>query len=77
MRPALLAAAILVFVTNLGEFVASIMIYRHDNLPISVYIYQQLQGGIAKAAAYSVLLIVIMVLAAGIRQLLLRPIRYE
>lgn len=77
MRPAILAAAILVFVTNLGEFVASIMIYRHDNLPISVYIYQQLQSGIAKAAAYSVLLILIMLAAAGLRYFFQRPTRHE
>lgn len=70
--PALTAAGILVYVTCLGEFVASFMLYRHDNLPIAVYMYQIFQSGIAQAAAYSVLLMALMVLAAIAQQLLKR-----
>lgn len=58
--PGVLAGALLTFVTSLGEFVSSIMLYIYDNRPISVEILSQLRlydfGG---AAAYSVLLILL------------------
>ncbi len=72
MWPAIIAASILVYVTCLGEFVASFMLYRHANIPISVYMYQIFQSGIAKAAAYSVLLMLLMLAASGLQQLLKR-----
>jgi iron(III) transport system permease protein len=62
MWPALIAAGLLVYVTCLGEFVASIMIYRQDNLPMGVQIYQSLQSaGPGVGAVYSLLLIGLMV----------------
>ncbi|NRA39206.1 MAG: iron ABC transporter permease [Planctomycetes bacterium] len=68
--PALIASALLVYVTCLGEFVCSLMIYKPDNLPIGVYIYQCMQGGLAKGAAYSVLLLILMMLIACVQRLL-------
>lgn len=63
MLPAIIVAAILIFVTNIGEFVSSIMLYRHANMPVSVYMFQIMQSGIAKAAAYSSILIGFMLLS--------------
>ena len=60
LGPALIAATALVFATSLGEFVASILLYRPTNIPIAVMINMQLRGsGIGSAFAYSVLLIII------------------
>jgi len=57
--PGILAGSLLTFVTTLGEFVASIMLYVYDNRPISVEIFSRLRlydfGG---AAAYSVSLMI-------------------
>jgi iron(III) transport system permease protein len=59
--PGLAAGALLAFVTALGEFVASILLYTHRTRPISMAILSQLRefdfGG---AAAYGVFLIVLM-----------------
>jgi iron(III) transport system permease protein len=59
--PGLAAGALLAFVTALGEFVASILLYTHTTRPISMAILSQLRefdfGG---AAAYGVFLIVLM-----------------
>lgn len=58
--PALLAGAGLAFVTALGDFVTSILLYSYDTRPISVEILSSLrlqQTGIA--AAYGVLLMVL------------------
>ncbi len=58
--PGIVAGTLLTFVTALGEFVASIMLYVFSNRPISVEILAQLRlfdfGG---AAAYSVLLMIL------------------
>ena len=62
--PGLLAGALLAFVTALGEFVASILLYTHATRPISIEILSQLRGyDFGSAAAYGVLLIVLMALA--------------
>ena len=62
--PGLLAGALLAFVTALGEFVASILLYTHSTRPISIEILAQLRGyDFGGAAAYGVLLIVLMALA--------------
>ncbi|MEM6647290.1 MAG: iron ABC transporter permease [Bacteroidota bacterium] len=55
--PGVLAGTLLTFVTALGEFVSSIMLYIVDNRPISVEILAQLRlYNFGSAAAYSVLL---------------------
>jgi iron(III) transport system permease protein len=56
LAPALIAATVLVFVTSLGEFVASILLYMPDNLPIAVKINMEWRGAVGNAFAYSVLL---------------------
>ncbi len=60
IMPGVLAGTLLAFVTALGEFVSSIMLYVYGNRPISVEILSQLRiyefGG---AAAYSVLLMLL------------------
>ncbi len=61
--PGLAAGAMLAFVTALGEFVASILLYTHRTRPISMAILSQLRGfDFGIAAAYGVLLIVLMAL---------------
>lgn len=63
LLPALAAGAALAFVTGLGEFVASIVLYTHRTRPISIEILSQLRDfDLGTAAAYGVLL---MVLAAA------------
>jgi len=59
VMPGVLAGALLAFVTALGEFVASILLYIPSNKPISVEIYSQLDrlSNFGTASAYSVLLI--------------------
>lgn len=74
--PGLAAGAMLAFVTALGEFVASILLYTHRTRPISIEILSQLRGfDFGTAAAYGVLLIVLMaaVFLVGQRSLDARP----
>lgn len=62
-RPGLVAGAMLAAVTAVGEFVASVVLYTHANRPISVEILAQLRGfAFGTAAAYSLLLIVLVLL---------------
>jgi iron(III) transport system permease protein len=62
-RPGLVAGAMLAAVTAVGEFVASIILYTHGNRPISIEILAQLRSfAFGTAAAYSVLLIVLVTL---------------
>ncbi|HEX5437062.1 MAG TPA: iron ABC transporter permease [Gemmatimonadaceae bacterium] len=64
-RPGLVAGAMLAAVTAVGEFVASIVLYTHANRPISMAILAQLRDfAFGTAAAYSVLLIVLVLLIA-------------
>lgn len=59
MMPALVASTVLVFASSLGEFVASILLYTPQNIPIAVQIDTQWRGsGIGSAFAYSVLLMI-------------------
>ena len=56
--PSAVAGSMLAFVTALGEFVSSVVIYTVDSRPISVEILAQLrQFNFGSAAAYGVLLI--------------------
>ncbi len=69
--PGLAAGALLAFVTALGEFVSSVLLYTHRTRPIAVEMFSALRdfdfGG---AAAYGVLLIVLtgIVFAFGYRR---------
>jgi iron(III) transport system permease protein len=62
--PGVMAGAMLAFVTALGEFVASILLYTHRTRPISIEILSQLRAfDFGVAAAYAVLLMVLMAIA--------------
>lgn len=60
IAPGILAGTLLTFVTALGEFVSSIMLYIPDNRPISIAIMEQLRlYDFGAAAAYSVFLMIL------------------
>jgi iron(III) transport system permease protein len=60
LKPALLAGAGLAFVTALGDFVTSIMLYTYDTRPISLEILSSLrQADVGVAAAYGVVLMLV------------------
>jgi iron(III) transport system permease protein len=60
LAPAVISAAAMVFVTCLGEFVASVLLYSNWNMPIAVKINEQWQRiSVGAAFAYSVLLMVL------------------
>ena len=62
--PGILAGSLLTFVTALGEFVSSILLYVFDNRPISVEILSQLRlYDFGAAAAYSVFLMILIGIA--------------
>jgi iron(III) transport system permease protein len=62
--PGLAAGAMLAFVTALGEFVASILLYTHRTRPISIEMLSQLRAfDFGGAAAYGVLLIALVAVA--------------
>jgi iron(III) transport system permease protein len=58
--PGALAGSLLAFITALGEFVSSIIVYVYSNRPISIEILSQLrQFNFGTASAYGVLLIIL------------------
>lgn len=60
ITPGVFAGTLLAFVTALGEFVSSILLYVYANRPISVEILSQLrQFNFGSAAAYGVLLLLL------------------
>jgi iron(III) transport system permease protein len=60
LRPAIAAGATLAFVTGLGDFVTSVVLYTYDTRPLSLEILSSLrQGDVGVAAAYGVLLMVL------------------
>jgi iron(III) transport system permease protein len=60
LRPAVAAGATLAFVTALGDFVTSIILYTYDTRPLSLEILASLrQGDVGVAAAYGVLLMLL------------------
>jgi iron(III) transport system permease protein len=62
--PGAIAGSVLAFITVLGEFVSSIIVYVYSNRPISIEILSQLrQNNFGTASAYGVLLI-LMIAAA-------------
>jgi iron(III) transport system permease protein len=67
--PAIAVGASLAFVTGLGEFVASIVLYTHRTRPISIEILSQLRDfDLGAAATYGVLLMVLVAGAFGLAQ---------
>jgi len=60
LRPSLVAAATLAFVTAFGDFVTSILLYTYDTRPISLEILGSLRSGdVGAAAAYGVVLMLV------------------
>jgi len=69
LLPAMAAGASLAFVTGLGEFVASIVLYTHRTRPISIEILSQLRDfDLGTAAAYGVLLMLLVAAAFAFGQ---------
>ncbi|HTE43877.1 MAG TPA: ABC transporter permease subunit, partial [Gemmatimonadaceae bacterium] len=69
-RPGLAAGATLAAITAVGEFVASVVLYTHANRPISMEILAQLRNlSFGTAAAYSVLLILLVLLITVVARL--------
>jgi len=69
IAPGIAAGALLTFVTALGEFVSSIMLYVFSNRPISVEILSQLRlYDFGAAAAYSVFLMILIGLSTLVVQ---------
>ena len=69
LLPALAAGTALAFVTGLGEFVASIVLYTHRTRPISLEILSQLRDfDLGAAAAFGVLLMVLVAAAFVVAQ---------
>jgi iron(III) transport system permease protein len=69
LLPAIAVGASLAFVTGLGEFVASIVLYTHRTRPISIEILSQLRDfDLGAAAAYGVLLMLIVAAAFTLGQ---------
>ena len=69
LLPAMAVGASLAFVTGLGEFVASIVLYTHRTRPISIEILSQLRDfDLGAAAAYGVLLMVLVAAAFTLGQ---------
>jgi ABC-type Fe3+ transport system permease subunit len=58
VAPAIAAGASLAFITALGDFVVSHVLYTHNTRPISVEIVTRLRGELGVAAVYGVLLMV-------------------
>ncbi len=67
LRPALAAGGALAFVTALGDFVVSILLYTFDTRPISIEILSSLRvGELGVAAAFGVVLMVVSGAALGV-----------
>ncbi|MGB5295109.1 MAG: ABC transporter permease subunit, partial [Thermoanaerobaculia bacterium] len=60
LRPAILAGASLAFITALGDFVTSVVLYTYDTRPISIEILSSLRlQDTGVAAVYGVLLMLV------------------
>ncbi len=67
LRPALAAGASLAFVTALGDFVTSIVLYTYDNRPIAMEILSSLRlNELGIAAVFGVVLMVVSGLVLGV-----------
>jgi iron(III) transport system permease protein len=73
--PSVVSGGLLVFITALGEFVSSILLYTYSNRPISVEILAQLRMfNLGGAAAYSVVLMILIMAATWIAGRLSGPL---
>ncbi|MER3524819.1 MAG: iron ABC transporter permease [Ignavibacteria bacterium] len=73
IQPGIVSGGMLVMITALGEFVSSILLYTYANRPIAVEIFAQLRMyNFGAAAAYSVLLLVLILLLVGAAQRIAR-----
>ena len=67
LKPALAAGGGLAFVTALGDFVTSILLYTFETRPISIEILSSLRlGDVGVAAAFGVVLMVVSAAALGV-----------
>ena len=67
LRPAMAAGASLAFVTALGDFVTSILLYTYDTRPISIEILSSLRlNDVGVAAAFGVVLMAVSAAALGV-----------
>jgi iron(III) transport system permease protein len=67
--PGVATGAMMAFVTALGEFVASILLYTYANRPLSIAIFSELRiFNLGTAAAYSVVLILLIGLVIWLTQ---------
>ena len=67
LRPAIAAGASLAFVTALGDFVTSVLLYTYDTRPIAIEILASLRlADVGVAAAFGVVLMVVSALALGV-----------
>jgi iron(III) transport system permease protein len=70
--PGALAGGLLAFISAMGEFVASIVLYTPANRPIAIEIWQQMRAYFELAAAYGVVLIVVVGVVLVATQVLTR-----
>jgi iron(III) transport system permease protein len=67
LKPALAAGGSLAFVTALGDFVTSIVLYTYDNRPIAIEIMSSLRvSELGAAAAFGVILMLGSALVLGV-----------
>jgi iron(III) transport system permease protein len=67
LRPALAAGGALAFVTALGDFVASILLYTYETRPIAIEILSNLRvSELGVAAAFGVVLMIVSGAALGV-----------
>jgi len=67
--PGVATGAMMAFVTALGEFVASVLLYTYSNRPLSIAIFSELRiFNLGTAAAYSVVLILFIGLVMWLTQ---------
>jgi len=67
LRPALAAGASLAFVTALGDFVTSVLLYTYDTRPIAIEILSSLRlADVGVAAAFGVVLMAVSAAALGV-----------
>lgn len=72
--PGAIAGSLLAFITALGEFVSSIIVYVYSNRPISIEILsQQRQSNFGTASAYGVLLFILIAVTLGAGERLRGP----
>jgi iron(III) transport system permease protein len=67
LKPAIAAGASLAFVTALGDFVTSVLLYTYDTRPIAIEILASLRlADVGVAAAFGVVLMAVSALALGV-----------